>query len=152
MLSHTQTLEGVTSLIPDDPQHYVFWDIEKTALKEDEETLRKIQQKYNLPHIYIVSDTKGSYRAWCFAKVPFKTLLSILVDSLDIIDYSFFYYTVKRKKATLRTSSKKGRRRQKVVSVLESYFMPFPTWMEKVIYDTGLVKKGVSVLLGERDG
>lgn len=81
------------------------------------------------------------------------TLLHILVDSLDILDYSFFYYTAKRRKATLRTSGKKDRSSQRVVGFLESYFAPFPKEMEQVLYDTGLVKKGYSVLLGdERDG
>ena len=94
--------------------------------------VERVQRKHDLSHIYVVSDVEGSYRAWCFSKVDFKTLLAILVDSLDILDYSFFYYTVKRKKATLRTNNKKGRPPQKVVSVLESYFAPFPAKIEIV--------------------
>lgn len=77
-----------------------------------------------------------------------RTFLKILVDSLSILDYSFFYYTVKRKKATLRVCSKKGRPVQRVIGVLESYPCPIPSTMEKVVCDTGLVKRGRSLLLG----
>jgi hypothetical protein len=63
--------------------------------------------------------------------------------------YNFFYYTIKRKKATLRTGSKKGKPPQRIVSVLESYYLPInPSKVEKVGYDTGLVKHSKSLLLG----
>lgn len=151
MLSTTQRLKGITSMIPNDTRkrHYVFWDIEHPVLEEDEKILRQVQTKYGLSNIYIVSDVEGSYRGWCFSKVSFQTYLNILVDSLGILDYSFFYYTVKRRKATLRISQKKGRPPQKVVSVLESYPVPFPSsFIEHVVYDTGLQKRGIAVLLG----
>lgn len=151
MLARTQTLEGVASLLPT-RRHIVMWDLENASLGKIEKTLSEIQRKYKLSHIYIVSDSEGSYRAWCFSKVNLKTLLSILVDSLDILDYSFFYYTVKRKKATLRTSNKKDRPAQKVVSILWSYHSTIPSKMEQVVYDTGLEKKGYAVLLGDQDG
>ena len=80
--------------------------------------------------------------------VSFKTFVKVLADSLNIMDYNFFYYTVKRKKATLRLSKKKGRPEQAIVEVLESYPCPIPLAMEEVVYDTGLVKKGTSILLG----
>ena len=149
MIAETQTLEGVTSLQPDG-SHIIMWDLENCTLEEARDILREVQRKYGLSHIYIVSDLEGSYRAWCFSKVDFQTLLSILVDSLSILDYSFFYYTVKRRKATLRTSTKKGRGIQEVVSVLESYPVSIPSSaMERVVYDTGLEKEGFSVLLGD---
>jgi hypothetical protein len=150
MLAKTQTLEGVTSL-QNDGSHIPMWDIE-CDLEKAKETLRTVQNKYGLSHIYIASDQEGSYRGWCFSKVSLKTLLSILTDSLDILDYSFFYYTVKRRKATLRTDRKKDRPLQQVVSVLPSYSAEFPKVMERVVYDTGLEKRGLSLLLGEQDG
>lgn len=150
MIAKTQTLEGVTSL-QSDGNHIVMWDLEKCTLKQAEKTLTEIQKKYRLSHIYISSDNQHSYRAWCFSKVSFEIFLKILLDSLSILDYNFFYYTVKRRKATLRTSSKKGRPAQKVVSVLQSYYSPIPfknSFVEKVVYDTGLQKRGISLLLG----
>jgi hypothetical protein len=111
-----------------------------------------VQRKYRLSNIYIASDSEGSYRAWCFSKVDEKTLYHILVDSLDIIDYGFFYYSVKRRASTLRTSSKEGRPLQSCVAILESYYVPFPKGVvEKVVYDTGVEKKGTSVLFGVDD-
>jgi len=148
MVAKTQTLEGVTSL-QKDGTHIVMWDLENCTLEQAEETLENIQVKYRLSNIYLSSDCEQSYRAWCFSKVSFEIFLKILVDSLSILDYNFFYYTVKRKKATLRTGSKKGRQAQRVVSVLRSFYLPFnESVVEKVVYDTGLEKRGKSLILG----
>jgi hypothetical protein len=148
MIAKTQTLEGITSL-QKDHNHIVMWDLENCTLEQAKKRLKKVQTKYRLSHIYLSSDCKNSYRAWCFSKVTFETFLKILVDSLSILDYNFFYYTVKRKKATLRTGSKKGRPPQRVVSVLRSYYLPFnQSNVEKVVYDTGLEKQGKSLILG----
>ena len=146
MIAKTQTLEGVTSLQPDG-KHVVMWDLENCTLEQAEETLRNVQRKYMLSHIYVASDAEASYRAWCFSKVDYKTVLHILLDT-EHLDPIFFDYTVKRKKATLRTSNKKDRLPQKLVSVLGSYPSPIPETWEKVTYDTGLVKRGRSILLG----
>lgn len=150
MLSFTQTLEGVGSLQPNG-KHIIMWDFDASTLNQVEETLRNVQQKYNLSHIYIVSDIEGSYRAWCFTQVELKTLLHILLDT-DHIDKGFFYYTARRQKATLRTSNKKGRPDQHIERVLESYPEHIPDRMERVVYDTGLDKQGYTLLLGEKDG
>jgi len=67
----------------------------------------------------------------------------MLVDSMNILDYSFLYYTFKRKAATLRTNRKEGRPFQHCIAILESYFVPFPTGtVKRVIYYTGCEKKG----------
>jgi hypothetical protein len=148
MIARTQTLEGMTSL-QKNGKHIVMWDIENCRLNQAEQILKKVQRKYNLSDIYICSDVGNSYRAWCFGEVSFLTLLRILADSLSILDYNFFYYTVKRRKATLRTSDKAGRPSQRVVTIIESYSIPFPTTgIEKVVYDTGIEKRGSSLLLG----
>jgi hypothetical protein len=146
MIAKTQTLEGVTSLQPD-RTHIIMWDLENCTLIQAEETLRNVQKRYGLSHIYIASDNEGSYRAWCFSRVSFKMFLHILLDT-EHLDPIFFDYTVKRKKATLRTSNKRNRLPQKLVSILESYPLPIPETWEKVTYDTGLVKRGRSILLG----
>jgi hypothetical protein len=146
MVAKTQTLEGVTSL-QTNGKHIVLWDLENCTLEQAKETMRAVQIKYMLSHIYVASDAEGSYRAWCFSKVDYKTLLHILLDT-GHLDPVFFDYTVKRKKATLRTSNKKDRKPQELVSVIESYPAPIPETWEKVTYDTGLVKKGRGVLLG----
>jgi len=150
MLAKTQTIEGATSEVGLD-RHIVMWDLENCSLSQCEETLRHVQHKFDLSNIYIVSDLPKSYRAWCFTKVGFKTLLQILLDT-DYVDYNFFYYTVKRRKATLRTSNKKRREPQQLVSILESYPASIPNRMQRVVYDTGAVKRGLSILLGDKTG
>ena len=148
MVAKTQTLEGVTSA-QKDGSHVVMWDLENCSLEQAEKVLSAVQEKYGLSDIFIVSDCENSFRAWCLSKVDFVTFLKILIDSISILDYNFFYYTVKRKRSTLRTSSKKGRLPQRVVSVLYSYPVPFSfSFVEKVVYDTGLEKRGISLLIG----
>jgi hypothetical protein len=46
----------------------------------------------------------------------------------------------------------KNRLKQELVSVLESYPMPIPELPEMVISDTGIEKRGLSILLGDEDG
>ncbi len=132
-----------------DGSHIVMWDIEKCTLQQAKDVLRDVQKKHHLSNIYLTSDCEKSYRAWCHSKVSFEVLIQILADSYSIVDPNFFYYTVKRKKATLRTGAKKGRPSQKVIFLLESFYLPFnESKVEKVIYDTGLEKQGKSLLLG----
>lgn len=147
MLSRTQTLEGITSL-QKDGKHIIMFDLENCSLEQAENTLRNVQRKYCLSNIYITSDIDRSFRAWCYSLVDFKTFLKILLD-VDYLDWNFFYWTVSRSKATLRISNKKNREPQKIVSVLESYFVPIPKSCQSVIYDTGIEKRGLTVLLGE---
>jgi hypothetical protein len=63
------------------------------------------------------------------------------------MDWNFFWWTVARGKATLRTGNKKDRPPQKIVSVLESYPVPIPETWERVIYDTGMEKRGKNIFL-----
>jgi len=147
IIAKTQTLEGVTSLQPD-RSHIVMWDLENCTLDEAKRTLKDAQRKYCLADIFVVSDTKGSYRAWCFSKVDFTVYLKILLDT-EFLDWNFFWWTVKRGKATLRTSNKKNREPQQLVGVLESYPVTFPISCQKIVYDTGLAKRGTTILLGD---
>jgi hypothetical protein len=147
MASHTQALEGVTS-IQQDGTHKIMWDLDKCTLKQATTTLRKVQKKHCLSNIFIVSDAEGSYRAFCYNRVNFKHFLKVLLDT-DFIDWNFFYWTVSRGKATLRTSSKKGREPQKVVKVLRSYPAKFPSSCLRAHYETGVNKRGMTLLLGD---
>lgn len=148
MLSKTQTLEGVTSLLPNG-KHCVFADIENCSLEQAIAELKNVQKKYVLSDIFILSDKEKSFRAWCFNEVNFKPTYIGILNDIPHLDYNFFYWTVSRSKATLRLSNKENRPPQKIVSVLESYPVPIPVQFEKVIYDTGIEKRGLTVLLGK---
>ena len=150
MLSHTQTCEGVTSL-QRDGTHTPFFDIENCSLDKAENTLMELQLKYRLPDIFITSDKERSYRAWCYSHVKYTDFLRMQLDLLDagILDYNFYWWTTKQSKATLRLSNKRNRPPQKIVSVLNSYSVPIPEKCEKVIYETGIQKRGLTVFLGE---
>ncbi|MEM2704079.1 MAG: hypothetical protein QXR45_13065 [Candidatus Bathyarchaeia archaeon] len=146
MVSASQTLEGITSKVGED-QHIILWDLEKCTLEQAKETLAEVQYKYRLGDIWITSDAEGSYRGWCFSRRPFKEYLKILLDT-KYLDWNFFYWTVKRGQATLRTSNKQGRPPQKVVAYLKGYELT--TIPEKVVfvrYDTGLQKHGLFIQL-----
>jgi hypothetical protein len=147
MIAKTQRLEGVTSL-QNDGKHIVMWDLENCTLEEAERALKDVQNKFCLSDIFVVSDVKGSYRGWSLSRVDFVTYLKILLDT-EFLDWNFFYWTVKRGKATLRTSSKKNRELQRLVNVIESYRVPFPSECQKVVYATGLTKRGATILLGD---
>lgn len=103
--AHVQSLEGITSLLPNG-KHVIFWDIEGCSLQEAKESLRKVQKQHRLSDIFIVSDIEGSYRAYCYNQVDFKTYFKILLDT-DYVDPNFVDYTYRRKRATLRVSKKK---------------------------------------------
>jgi hypothetical protein len=150
MFSQTQTLEGVTSLLPNG-LHTPFFDIENCSLNEAENTLSELQFKYRLSNIFITSDKDRSFRAWCFSQIKYTDFLRMQLDLIDaeLLDYNFFWWTVKQSKATLRVSNKTNRPPQELVSVLNSYSVPIPKSVEKVIYDTGIQKRGFTVFLGE---
>jgi hypothetical protein len=153
MISGTQTLEGVTSKVVTEPEekhlHYIFFDLEKCGLTEIVKKLGKIQRDFKLGDIFILSDAEGSYRAWCYSKRQWITYLHILIHSFPLLDYGFWVWTVRRGAATLRTSNKIRRPRQKLVAVLKGYEPTMiPEKLEYVRYDTGIEKRGRLFELG----
>jgi hypothetical protein len=77
--------------------------------------------------------------------------MHILLDS-EYLDRNFIGYTLGRGEATIRIGKKWGRlNKQKMVAVLESYFLPIPKEYERVLYQTGLVKKGMEFHLGKQE-
>jgi len=148
LLSHTQTLEGVTSRVGNN-QHLIFWDLEKCRLREAVEKLSGIQHEFKLGDIFVVSDAEQSFRGWCFSRRTWLEYLHILIHSFPLLDYGFFVWTIRRGSSTLRTSNKAGRRSQKVVAVLKGYEKTeVPSRMTHVVYDTGILKKGRSFTFG----
>jgi hypothetical protein len=149
----SQNLKGITNTALDDDlkptgKCYPFWDMEKCTLDQCCNALEKVQKKYDLSNIYILSDLVKSYRAYCWGQVVFRPCyLKILLDT-EYLDPLFFTYTDKRGEATLRGNNKLGRQPQKIVAVLQSYFVPFPKHYKTVDYATDVSKKGVKIVLG----
>lgn len=86
----------------------------------------------------------------CFCHVNYLDYLELQIKLFrkKLLDYNFFWWTVKQGKSTLRTGNKEGRGHQKVVAFLPSYSVPFPKECERVLYDTGIQKRGLTVFLG----
>jgi hypothetical protein len=154
MLSHTQTLRGITSKINNKDEHLLMWDLEECSIHDAEKELKRIQEKYNLSTIYIMSDKEKSYRGICFTGVPFLRMLHIISDT-KYIDFMFVKYTCIRQRASLRFSPKKDRGIMKIVSILPNPEMDvnvkIPNQMEIVEYDTGLQKasKEIHIKIGK---
>jgi len=147
MLSHTQTLEGITSRVGEN-EHIILWDLEGCSLEEAEETLSEVQFRHKLGNIFITCDAEGSYRAWCFSKRTWNEYLRILLET-EHLDYNFFHWTVRRGASTLRISNKAGRQPQKIVSFLQGYEeTQIPEKMVHVVYDTGMEKRGKVINIG----
>ena len=152
MYSDTQTCEGIGSLVLDSNNlHYPFFDIEKCGLNEAKSGLVKIQVSYGLPDIAITSDKERSFHGLCFAQVKWTDYLRMQLDLLDmgLLDYNFFYWTVFKNMGTIRTGFKQNRSALKIVDFLYSYPVPYPARIRRVIYDTGLQKRGLTVFLGK---
>ena len=151
MYSDSQTLEGITSLLPNG-KHYPLFDIDGCTLEETENGLMKVQISYGLSDIFITSDYDKSFRAWCYTQVKFTDYIRMQLDLLDmgLLDYNFFYWTVNKGKATLRVNNKKNRPKQELVSTLHSFYVPVQLLREEAIYDTGTEKRGLTVFLGEK--
>ena len=154
LFAKVQRLHGITSLLPNG-KHIILGDSEGCTLERLIESLSKVQISHSLSNIYIYSDAEAelSWRFFCYSQVDFDTLNEILlkVKKDGCLDPIFYKYTIRRGKASLRTSIKKNRPPPKLVKVLESYPVPFPEQVQEVFYDTGIVKKGISFSLGDDD-
>ena len=152
MYSDTQTCEGIGSLVLDSKNfHYPFFDIEKCSLEEAKKGLSKIQVSYNLPDIAITSDRDCSFHGLCFEPAKWTSYLRMQLDLIDmgLLDYNFFYWAVFKNMGTIRTGFKQNRPAPEIVDFLYSYPVHFPTKIRRVIYDTGLQKRGLTVFIGE---
>ena len=147
MIAKTLSTSGLISKVGED-QHIIMWDLDGCTLKQAEDALREIQSKYNLADIFITSDKTGSYRALCFNVVDIKSFLRILIDT-RYVDSQFIHYTAKQNKATIRLLEKPDRGILDIVSTLYSYPQPIPEKIVRAIYDTGLVKQGITI--GSKD-
>ena len=154
MIAKTQTHEGFTSKVLDEPAekhlHYIFFDLENCTQDQAIRVLRQVQSEFKLGDIRVFSDAEGSYRAWCFSKRPFIEYVHILIHTFPYLDFGFFIWTVRRTEATLRISNKVGRQPQKLIAFMKGYEPTvIPEKMKQAIYDTGIEKRGFTISIGE---
>lgn len=102
----------------------------------------RIQFKYDLGKMFIVSDKPDSYRIWCFKLFTLREILNIICD-FKYTDLYFIRFTAKRGKSILRVSSKKDRENQRIVKVIDGRDNPIPEKFHMVKYETpdGKVKQ-----------
>lgn len=117
LIAGVERVEDITSDIKKSDNHILLWDFDDSSIEGVEKALTGVKGHYNLGDIYIMSDKIGSYRAMCFTTLSFKDMLKVLLDT-DGIDMQFFNYTVKREYATIRISTKLGRRDNDIVKVV----------------------------------
>jgi hypothetical protein len=129
-----EKLEGITSQVEFN-KHMVFWDFDNMDKRKVYNSLRDVQDKYDLSDIYVYSDNGISFRAICFKIVTLETLLRIIIDT-NGVDMGFIKYTASRSKATIRLSNKEGRDNQSLAFIVPSFHLPIPETMEKVLYST----------------
>ena len=151
MLSRYQKLEGITNEYDKKKRlFYPFWDIEGCSLEECKKSLDNIMLSYDLGDIFITTDNDKTYRAWSWYPIKWKTYLKVLLDT-EFLDYNFFFWTVKRGYATLRTSLKEGRQEQRVVAMIKSDLDLKPVFLKEttsITYDTGIEKQGRFINIG----
>ena len=144
-LSKTQTLMGINSNT-DNGLHFVFLDCDSVRLNELSISLLELQKEFDLGEMYVTSDTPGNYRVWCFDRVEFRTLIQIIARC-PYTDIDFLRWTARKGCATMRLSTKAGRKPQEVVLTVMGRENPIPPNVELVRYET---PQGKSIKLGAK--
>jgi hypothetical protein len=119
-----------------------MWDFDDYPLILVETALKYVQNKFELPNIYILNTGKSDhFIAYCFEKMAW--ILSVeIVASTSLVDKNFFKYGVYRERWTLRVSPKEGRK-PKLVKVLRSEYPEtasigeLNSWVKDALYDEG---------------
>jgi len=100
---------GVNSTLPSG-NHILMWDFDNISLRQAVTELRRIQKKYTLPTIYLLTTGKpNSFIAYCFKENNWHRAVEI-VAATKHVDPNFFKYAVYRGHFTLRVSMKCGRK------------------------------------------
>lgn len=138
-ITKIQKQTGITSIIPNSEYHYVLWDMDNISYNDVVTNIMDVAEKYGLSNCVIMSDKEKSYRVFSNTRVPFKTLIKILLDTKGV-DYMFIKWTVKRDYATIRLSNKKGRDEVKILNVLkyDGVYKPDIEGFKFVEYDTDM--------------
>lgn len=148
ILTKVEHLEGINSKLKRKiDQHIILFDFDDMPIKNVMNSLKITQKKYDLGEIFIITDRENSYRAMCFKTVKFIELLKILIDTKGIDEY-FIRYTARKGEATIRTTTKKGRKDIIIAGYLEGKYYKPPKTINLVSY---ISKIGENVKLWNAD-
>jgi len=111
---------GVNSNLDEQKKwHILMWDFDKTDLLTIILHLKRIQDQYKLPNIYILKTSKNNYIAYCFRRSTWREAIHI-VSAHPNVDMNFLKYSVYRGHFTLRISRKDSKPKPRLVVVLPS--------------------------------
>ena len=105
--SKIEKRQGVCSQVFNKDEHVLLWDFDHISLKRLTKILIDIQQKYNLPAIYIMKTSVSGYHAYSFTKRTFQQVIHILSDT-DGIDIAYLRLGMVRGYYTLRFSKRQN--------------------------------------------
>lgn len=110
--------EGVTSLL-EDGSHFLMWDFDNVDYAEVLQALGRVQDDYALPDIHVLLTSDRSYHAYCFAALPWPTVIKIIAETPGV-DLDYFRIGVWRGYFTLRYVAKPGRAAPCAIALLPS--------------------------------
>jgi len=113
-----QMVDGYNSNLPDG-SHFLMWDFDDVELATVEGELKKVQQAFNLPTIYIMSSGKPNcWHANCFKATPWEVVRAI-IGLTPSVDKKYLSIGILRGFFTLRYSPV-GKREIEIAGILES--------------------------------
>ena len=105
--SQIEKRQGVCSMVYAEDKHMLLWDFDHISLRKLTGNLEFIQQKYNLPCIYIIKTSISGYHAYCFTKEKLRKVIHILSDTSGI-DMAYLRLGMVRGYYTLRFSNREN--------------------------------------------
>lgn len=103
-----QHVTGVNSQVDDDT-HFIMWDFDDLPLPVVIESLKAVQDMFNLPAISIVQTKENGYHAYCFRACSFLEVRGIIAFTPNI-DRHYLAAGAGRGYFTLRFTDVGGRR------------------------------------------
>jgi len=114
-LKKVEKVTGVNSQIDPDT-HFLMWDFDEIPLSVVMESLRKVQDIFNLPAISIIKTKEDSYHAYCFRACSFLEARGIIAFTPNV-DRHYLAAGAGRGYFTLRFTDVKGREFEHVTTL-----------------------------------
>ena len=100
-------VDGIKSILPDG-QHAIMMDCENCSLRQLEQEIWRLQNKYRLGSADILQSSDGDhFHVYIWSRVPLRRLIRIMLDC-RYEDWKHIFFTMKRKHSVLRLTAKSG--------------------------------------------